>query len=280
VFDFYFGEPADVARDEIKFLISVKRMLPKWCNSIPDAEFMALCKLLDEAANVAQHAQRQLVLVETGAGASTIALAYYALKSGGRAFSWDTNGEKGSLMRTVCTETVCNVLRKSINEHWHLVAYSSLSPYLGLPILGDLVDHVDVFYHDSQHVMETVIGEMSAVQAHLVDGAVVAMDDASYDFRHTDTAYINVFRRKLGLKPMAPLEGNQTRPFYLEVEEHLRGHWAEVRSVSDYYKSICRTDVFLPYFASELEVRSAVGMERLAALEHRFAAWRVSQRKQ
>jgi hypothetical protein len=279
VFDFYFGEPADIARDEIKFLVSVKRMLPKWCNSIPDAEFIALCKLLEDAAARAQRDGRTLVLAETGAGASTIAFAYYALKSGGKAFSWDFNGEKGSLIRTVCTETLCNVVRRNINDHWHLVAYSSLSPHLGLPILGDLVDHVDVFYHDSQHVLETVLAEMVAVQPHLVDGAVVAMDDASYDFVHTDTAYINVFRRKLGLHPMSPLEGNKSQPFYVEVEERLREYWEDVRSVAAHYQSICHSDVFLPYFASELEVRSAVGMERLAALEHRFAAWTVTQRK-
>ncbi len=279
MYDFYFGEPDGIAKDEVKFLISIKRMLPKWCNSIPDSEFIAICKLLEEASARAAAAERQLVIVETGVGASTIALAYWALKSDGVAYSWDFNGEKGSLIRTVCTETLCNVIPRNINDHWKLVAYNSLSPYLGLPVLGDLTDHVDFFFHDSQHVLETVLGEMSAVQSLLLDGSLVTMDDANYDFLHTDTAYVNIFRKKLRLTPIAPLEGNQSRPFYIEVEEFLRQYWDEVTSVSEHYRSIYHEDIFWPYFASEIEVRREAGMERVDALEHRFAGWSVSQRR-
>ena len=149
MYDFYFGEISDIQDDEKGFLLSVKRMLPKWCNSIPDSEFLALAELLDERGKQVVKEKKKYVIVETGAGASTIAIAYYALKYDGIAFSWEMNGEKGSLLRTVCNETLCNVINKNINTHWKLVAYNSLSLYLGLPILSELVDHVNFFFQVS-----------------------------------------------------------------------------------------------------------------------------------
>src|SRR5438105_4493487 len=120
MYDFYFGSREEIALDEIKFLISIKRMMPRWINSIPDTEFIALAKLLDEQGSAVPRGGK-LIVVETGAGASSLASAFYALKYDGLALSWDYNGEKGSQIRTVCTETMANYFHKHIDEHWKLV---------------------------------------------------------------------------------------------------------------------------------------------------------------
>src|SRR6266568_2094986 len=117
MYDFYFGSREEIARDEIKFLIAIKRMMPRWVNSVPDTEFIALAKLLDEqGASVPPGGK--LVVIETGAGASSLASAFYAMKYDGLAMTWDYNAEKGSLIRTVCTETMGNYFRKRIDENW------------------------------------------------------------------------------------------------------------------------------------------------------------------
>jgi hypothetical protein len=278
MYDFYYGSNEEIACDEIKFLIAIKRMMPRWVNSVPDTEFIALAKLLDEqGASLAPGGR--LVVVETGAGASSLASAFYALKYDGLAMSWDYNGEKGSLIRTVCTETMGNYFGKRIDDHWKLVAHDSLSPYLGLPVLKDLVDHVDLFFHDSEHVWNTVRGELEAITPLLRDGAVVALDDANQDFLHTNIAYINTFRKKLGLPPVPRPEGNTSEPFYVETERFLREQWEQVDYLPDLYKENFRTDPYFAYYNAEMEIKVSLGTERLEKLEHRFDSWRVSNRR-
>jgi methyltransferase family protein len=278
MYDFYFGSPEEIARDEVKFLIAIKRMMPRWINSIPDSEFIALANLAD-AQGAALPPGRKLILIETGAGASSLVLAFYAMKYDGLAMSWDYNGEKGSQIRTVCTETMANYFRKHINEHWKLVAHDSLSPYLGLAVLKDLVDSVDLFFHDSEHVWETVRGELETISPLLTDRAVVALDDANQDFLHTNIAYINTFRKKLGLAPIKSPEDNLSEPFYVETERFLQEHWNQVEYLPDLYKEKFRTDPYFAYYDAEFEIKTNLGTERLERLEHRFDSWRVSNRK-
>ena len=70
MYDFYFGTNKQIAKDEQKFLISIKRMMPRWVNSLPDSEFLALAEILDEKGKSLDPNQK-LILVETVAGAST-----------------------------------------------------------------------------------------------------------------------------------------------------------------------------------------------------------------
>lgn len=277
MYDFYFGTREEIARDEVKFLVAIKRMMPRWINSIPDSEFIALAKLLDEQGTAAM--PRKPVFVETGAGASSLAFAFYGLKYGGVAYSWDINAEKGSLIRTICSETMGPYFQTLIDQHWKLVAFNSLSPELGLPILPELVDCVDLFFHDSEHVWETVVGELQAITPVLNEGAVVALDDANQDYLHTNTAYINTMRRKLGLHGFSRSAENITEPFYIETERFLRSRWSQVDYLPDLYKQRFRTDPYFAYYDAEFEVKANLGTERLEKLEHRFDSWRVAERQ-
>lgn len=279
MYDFFLGSPEEIAGNETKFLIAVKRMMPRWVNSVPDTEFLSLAALLDEQGRAARAGGRRFVIAETGAGASTLACAYYALKYDGLALSWDLNGEKGSLIRTICTETMGNVFTKHVDTHWKLVAHDSLSPYLGLAILPSLVDHVDIFFHDSEHTWNTVHAELKAVTPLLVDGAVVALDDANQDFLHTNMAYINTFRRKLGLPSLPNPHGNTSMPFYQETERFLQANWSQVDYLPDLYKQNVRNDPYFAYFDAEFDIKAELGTERVEKLEHRFDSWRVSKQR-
>lgn len=279
MYDFFLGSRQEIAENETKFLIAVKRMTPRWINSVPDTEFLSLAALLDEQGRAATATGRRFVVAETGVGASTLACAYYALKYDGLALTWDYNGEKGSLIRSVCTETMGNVFAKHVDTHWKLIAHGSLSPHLGLPILRDLVDHVDLFFHDSEHTWNTVLGELEAVNPLLVEGAVVALDDANQDYLHTNLAYINTFRRKLGLQPVPRQQGNTSLPFYKGTERFLQTNWGEVAYLPDLYKQNVRNDPYFAYYDAEFDIKVELGTERVEKLEHRFDSWRVSKRR-
>jgi hypothetical protein len=221
----------------------------------------------------------KLVTVETGAGASTLVFAFYAMKYNGIAYSWDYNSEKGSLIRTICNETMCNYFKKHINDYWKLIGHDSLSPYLGLPILHNLVNHVDVFFHDSEHTWNTVKAEIETVNPLLIDGSVVAIDDANQDFLHTNMAYINTYRKKLGLDAIAEVSNNNSGAFYINAQELLSSNWENVEHIQDLYKKSYMNDPYFAYYDSEFEIKSSLGTERLNNLEHRFDSWRVANRK-
>lgn len=94
MYDFWFGTHDEICADEEKYLLFVKRMLPRWSNSIPDSEYLAS----HHALSTLDLGGRCPVVVETGVGASTIALLNFAMKHNGVLYSWDPNGPKGALL--------------------------------------------------------------------------------------------------------------------------------------------------------------------------------------
>lgn len=274
MYDFYFGTKAEILADEGKYLLSVKRMLPRWINSIPDSEFLAVLDLLQRHVD-----KDKPVLVETGAGASSLVLLYWAMKRGGRLYTWDFVGPKGSALRGIAAETFAPLFGKAVMEHWRFIAGSSHSPSVGLPILAELGETVDLGFFDSEHTWDVLSGELERVDPRLKDGAVVCLDDANYDYRHSNTAYSNMTRRKLGLPPVPDPAGNRCKPFHEEAEAFLKARWSTVERLPDTYKAACRTDLFFSYFGAERALMDKAGMEKLSELEHRFDAFKVRGRK-
>lgn len=137
MYDFFLGSRPLSLDQEIQYLISVKRLLPRWVNSIPDSEFASIATILHNLGNRAAESGEKLCLIETGVGASTLALAFYSIKHQGIALTWDFNSKKGSEIRSACTETMCTLFDANINSSWKLIGYNSRSPYLGIGIISE-----------------------------------------------------------------------------------------------------------------------------------------------
>jgi len=275
MYDFYFGTKNEILKDEKKFLLTVKRMLPRWVNSIPDSEFLAI---YDDLQTLETNSKNP-VLIETGIGASSIVLLYHAMKNDGALYSWDFHAEKGAYIRSVCTETLSAALGKNIMDVWKFIAFDSTSPHLGIPILKELVDGVDFAFFDSEHTLKTLMAEVESVSPFLKDQAIVAIDDANYDYKHTNTAYINMLRKKLGLSPVGDLDDNKCRPFFEEIDDFLNQHWNKVERIKDTYKENYQNDLFWSYFKADRDLMATQKMEKIDSLEHRYDSWKVSERK-
>jgi len=274
MYDFYFGSDEEIQLDEGKFLLTIKRMLPRWINGIPDSEFLTIFEILQQKCR-----KDRPVLVETGVGASTVALLHCAFKYDGVLYSWDMAGPKGAYLRGVCTDTLQRYHKKDIFKHWKFIAYNSLSSHLGLPILTEVTERVDMCFLDSEHILQTLVGEIAAMNSLFADGSVVSIDDANYTWRHTNYAYINMFRRKLQLPELESPPDNIGPPFWMEVERYLTARWSTVTRVDEAYKNSFKEDLFWAYFNAERQVMARTGMEKLSELENRFAAWQISGRK-
>ena len=275
MYDFFLGTVDEIERDELRYLIAVKRMTPRWINSMPDSEFIALCMLLDEQGVSCRSKGVPFVCIETGAGASSLALAYFAAKYQGTAFSWDMNSAKGSAVRQVLSETVSMHFGIESSHYWKLVAANSLSPYLGLNILSDLCDSPALSFHDSEHTWSVLGKELELVAPRLRSGAVIALDDANLQWNDVNIGYANTFRRKLGLPDVVSPLGNVGEPFHVRCDAFLRGVFVESKPIDDYYKLHYASDPYFAYFGAEYDIKASLGTERSDALDHRFDAWRV-----
>lgn len=273
MYDFFFGERDEILENEVDYLISIKRMMPRWCNSIPDSELVAIHN--DLARSNVIDPESTGVLVETGCGASTIALAYAAFKHGKRLFSWDTNQNKLAYIRDILTDTLGKLFERSVHDVWTHVAYRSDSEDLGIAILGELGASVDFGFFDSEHTAEVLLSEVALTLEFANDNAILAIDDANYDFKYKNTAYINVFRRKLGLAAIENPADNKTDKFFELVERHIKEKYPDSVKLEDTYKTDFKEDLFWSYFSSDRKIMDSLSMERLSELEHRYDSFRV-----
>lgn len=273
MYDFYFGEKEEIFKNEENVLLSIKRMMPRWCNSIPDSEFLAIHHDIQRSPIV--NPASTGVIVETGCGASTIVLAYSAFKHGKKLYTWDINQNKLSYIRAIITDTLEKLFRKSIFDTWIYVPYLSTSIDLGIGIVGELGQTIDFGFFDSEHTAQVLTAELELVMANVSNGAVLALDDANYRYKRKNTAYINVFRKKLGLTPVKEEPDNIGEPFFTLAENAIKVKYPASCKLDDSYKKNFRTDIFWEYFSADRKIMDSLGMEKLQELEHRYDSFQI-----
>lgn len=274
MFDFYFGSADEVEKRQADYLIFIKRMLPRWCNSIPDSELLALHETLQGLPD------KEPVILETGCGASTLALVNAAMRRGGTVISWDINPSKGAFLRGVINDTLVRHYGTSVWDTWRFIPFSSLSDHLGIPVVAEMGLEVDAIFIDSEHTLNTVTAELKAAMPLLREDAFVILDDANYSDRYMNPAYINMQRAKLSLPPIENPPDNICREFHVEVADLLNQNWNKVIHQDDLYKKTFREDPYWAWYSADRSAMAAQGMEKMDRLEHRFNAWQVSGRKE
>lgn len=273
MYDFYFGELEDILENEEDYLIFLKRMLPRWSNSIPDSEYLDIFEIL----NKIDTKSKKPVLVETGVGASSLVMSYFAIKNESKLYSWDINGSKIAFLRGVVNDTICRLFSKPLHKHWITIAFSSADKYLGIPILMEKREKVDFCFLDSIHTLDHITTEIRALLPVFNDMAYISIDDANYTIRHTNFPIINLLRKKLGLKPVKDTPDNKCRELYLELTDFLKNNFRSAELLNNQHNKSCPKDIYFSYYKSDKKVMDDVGMEKLDNLEHRFAAWKVKK---
>jgi hypothetical protein len=275
MYDFFLGSAEEIQADPGTYLMGIKRMLPRWANSLPDSEYSLLIEFMDSYVP-----KENPVFVETGVGASTILFIHYAMERNGRVISWDTNSSKASFIRSVCADTLDKIHGKTSSAHWTFIPSMSTASYTGMEILGELTDYIDLTHHDSDHTWATVGAEIEATLPLLSEGALVCVDDANQLFQHTYEPIINMTRRKIGLPPIAPIDGNTGDPLIEKIPNLLQSWFGDICEVSGGFRKKLHDDLYYDWYDLDRRSMNEVGMERFAQLSDRFAAWRLNNRKQ
>jgi len=277
VYDFYFGTREDIEKDPKKWLLTIKRMLPRWLNGIPDSEYLAIYDLLDALGKDQSFAKNEnMVFVETGSGSSTIVFMYFALKWDIELYTWDISGNKLAYLRGLLTDTLFrHYTAKNIFNHWKYVAYDSKSEHVGITMLSELNKRVCACFFDSDHTWDSLKTEISATCPMMSNGGVIAIDDGNYRYKWINSAYVNMIRTKFGLRHV-DIEDNQVAPFWEEVENYLKCQFIRVENLNGgSYRKTFRNDIFWSYYRADRQRMADLGMEKIQELEHRFDAWKV-----
>jgi hypothetical protein len=270
MYDFYFGDKEQIKQNPEDFLIFCKRMLPRWINGIPDSECIAIFRTLSNIE------KPNPIILETGCGASTLALFLYAVLNNGKVYSWDTNGSKGSFLRTVISEAICRPLEVDLYKYWNFIGFDSTSDHVGIPVIKELGHQADFCYFDSWHTLDHLMNEVKCFETVVADDFIIALDDAYYAKRSNNYSFLNMIRKKLGLNSVQEPTTNICDPFYIEVGRYLEENY-KAEKIADSYKKEYKNDMFFNYFSGDRAAMGAVGMEDSSALEHRYDCWRVSK---
>ena len=272
MYDFYFGTRQDIELHPKKFLLSIKRMLPRWCNSIPDSEYLAIFDAMKEI-----QLPDNPVFVETGSGASSIILCYLAIVNNGELYTWDTNGSKLSYLRSIINDTLMrHFSQNNLSNHWKHIAYNSNSDVVGIPILKEMGKKVSACFLDSEHTWGTLGKELGNICEIIGDEAIVAIDDGNYQYLYRNTAYLNMIRKKHNLLPIKDSK-NIGMHFFVKTALFLENIFPNVEHLQDTYKENYSSDIFWSYYNSDREAMGKLDMEKTDNLKHRFDAWKVTR---
>jgi len=268
VYDFYCLGQEQLGDDLSDYLIFVKRTLPRWVNSIPDNEYLAI---FEQARATLRSGD---AIVETGCGASSLALVCAAIKTGAMLYSWDLNGSKLEFMRNVAFQTLGRVLGADINKYWHSINYNSTDNHLGIEVIREQHRQIGLAFLDSYHTLDHVMQELRITAGNLRKGASIIIDDAYYTNKSVNYSYINIMRKKLGLPEVAEPAVNRTEPYWQHVEKFLRTKFDPV-SMVDSGETDYRDDTFFAYYDLDRKAINHLGMEDRDQLHNRFKIWVV-----
>lgn len=272
MYDFSFEKIEKIKKNPEEFLIFVKRLLPRWANGIPDSECIAIFKLLKFFK---KRKKKKLVLLETGSGASTIAMFLHCALYGGEMYSWDVNGSKGSFLRSVISESMGRVLSVDVNKVWTFIPFNSVDRNIGIRVLKELNKKADFCFFDSWHTLNHILKELGEFETVASSKFIAAFDDAYYTKKYSNYSYVNMLRSKLNLKEVKEPDNNLCKPFHLEIENYLKKKYKKISKVKDYYKSNYKKDIFFKYFESDRKFLNKMKMEEKTKLIHRFDAFIV-----
>ena len=247
MYNYIYGTKKQILKNPIDFLIFIKRLLPKYVNSLPDSTiptFFEQIKKLKGNSNS---------LVETGVGSSTIILFFLAYKFNKKLYSFDYNIDKISLIRKIIIEAICIPLNLNINDYWLPIPSDSQSEFTGINCLSEFDDKFDFGFFDSGHSLKILLGEISAFHKIANKNFIIGIDDGNHfnnKFFHFD--YVNMVRTKLNLKKIKNPVYNQCDYFYKEVSKHLKITSKSVKKLPTFFEKNFENDLYFNFFGNDI----------------------------
>ncbi len=247
MFDFIYDNKKNILKNPEKFIIFVKRLLPKYANSLPDSAVISIfreIKKLKGANNL---------IIETGVGSSTIVLfvASYIYKK--KLFTFDINPDKISLIRQVINDAICRPLKANIFDYWTYVPSNSLDKYTGIPALKEFKKKPQFAFLDSSHSLEHLKKEVTEFTKIAPKEFTLGIDDGNHkNSKFFSFGYTNMIRYKMGLKKISNPKQNISPPFIVEINNLLKKNFKSVKKLKTFFQKNYQNDLWFNYFGADI----------------------------
>ena len=272
MYDFVYGDKNKILSNPKDYLLFVKRLLPRWANGIPDTECLSLFEVLE---TLKKKNKKKLNLIETGSGASSLAMFLFCAINGGKMFSWDTNPSKGSFLRNVATESIGKSLGVDVNKIWTFIPYNSTDKNIGISVLKELKIKANFCFFDSLHTLDHILNELNAFLKIADKKYVLAFDDAYYNKKSVNFSYVNMLRKKLKLKTIKEPKSNISKKYFNEIENFLKLKKIKFKKIKTTYKTAYKKDIFFKYFMQDRKFMNKMGMEEKNQLRNRLEVFLI-----
>ena len=247
MFDYLYSNKRNILKNPEKFIIFVKRLLPKYANSLPDSAAISLFREIKKLRGVNN------LVIETGVGASTIALfvASYIYKK--KLFTFDINPDKITLIRQVINDAICRPLKANIFDYWTYVPSDSLDKYTGIPALKEFRKKPQFAFLDSYHSLEHLKKEVIEFTKISTKKFILGIDDGNIvNSRFFSFGYTNMLRNKIGLKRITNPKRNVSPPLVFEIHKLLKKKFKHVKKLETFFQKNYQNDLWFNYFGADI----------------------------
>ena len=246
MYNYIYGSKKDIQSHPKNFLIFVKRLLPKYANSLPDSGAITLFDMVKKLG------LKKSSIIETGVGASTISffLACYLFNK--KLYSFDHNPDKISLLKTVINEAICSPLNIKISDYWTPIPSNSVDKYTGINCLSEFNENFNLGFFDSAHSLKFLLEEISTFHKIANKKFILGIDDGEkINNREFHFDFINMIRTKINLKKIKNPKSNNCDYFYKEVENFLKDNSKKVLKLKTFFQKNLENDLYFNFFGND-----------------------------
>ena len=247
MFDYIYSDKKNILKNPEKFIIFVKKLLPKYANSLPDSAAIAIFREIKKLKGPNN------IIIETGVGASTIVMFVAAFFFKKKLYTFDINPDKISLIRQVINDAICRPLKINIFDYWMYVPTNSLDKYTGIPALKELKKKPQFAFLDSLHSLEHLKKEVIEFSNIASKEFVIGLDDGNHiNSKFFPFGYTNMIRQKIGLKKINNPKENNSSLFFVEIKNLLEKKFKFVKKLKTFFQKNYQNDLWFNYFGADL----------------------------
>lgn len=228
--------------DSHQLLIDIKKLLPKYLNSIPNNSAISILETVKKC-------NKKNYMLETGVGASTIAIFIGSYLMNKKFYSFDYNPDKISVIKQIINETICDKLKIRISDYWIAIPAESLCPYAGISSLRELKKKFDFCFLDSSHNLEHLRKELNLFLKLTAKQFYVGIDDAHMNYKKINIDFINLIRSKSNLKKIS-VKDNKCKEFQIEIFEELKKNFRYTKIIKPVNNLNSINDIYFKYYGN------------------------------
>lgn len=246
MYNYIFGSKKKILKNPKNFLIFVKRLLPKYANSLPDSGAITLFDMVKKLGN------KKSSIIETGVGASTISLFLASYIYNKKLYSFDHNPDKISLLRTVINESICTPLNIDPANFWTPIPSNSVDKYTGINCLSEFKQNFNFGFFDSAHSLKFLQEEVEAFCNIANKKFLLGIDDGEkINNKNFHFDFVNMIRTKIKLKKIKNPKSNKCDYFYKEIHRYLVNRSKKVVKLKTFFSNNLENDLYFNFFGND-----------------------------